>query len=52
MKRKPAIKNSKKIWKLEYLEPNFHQEPDDQNKINEDLEEDKQTKSKSHSKNQ
>jgi len=40
MKRKPAIKNSKKIWKLEYLEPNFRQEPDDQNKVNEDLDED------------
>jgi len=40
MKRKPAMKNSEKIWKLENLEPNFHQEPDDQNKENEDLEED------------
>jgi len=52
MKRKPAVKNSEKIWKLEYLEPNFHQEPDDQNKVNEDLGEDNQTKSNSHSKNQ
>ncbi len=52
MKRKPTIKNSEKIWKLEYLEPNFHQEPDDQNKVNEDLDEGKQTKSKNHSKNQ
>jgi len=52
MKRKPTIKNSEKIWKLEYLEPNFHQEPDDQNEVNEDQEEDKQTKSNSHRKNQ
>ncbi len=41
MKRKPAMKYSEKIWKLEYLESIFHQEPDDQNKVNEDLEEDK-----------
>ena len=47
MKRKPAMKNSEKIWKLEYLEPNFHQEPDDQNQVNEDQDEDKQTKSNS-----
>ena len=36
MKRTPAMKNSEKIWKLEYLEPNLHQEPDDQNKVKED----------------
>ena len=29
------IKNSKKIWKLEYWEPVSHQEPDEQNKIKE-----------------
>ncbi len=38
MKRKPTLKNSEKIWKLEYLEPNFLLEPDDQNKVNEDNE--------------
>jgi len=29
------IKNSEKIWKLEYWEPVPHQEPDEQNKIKE-----------------
>jgi len=33
MKRTPAMKNSEKIWKLEYWEPVPHQEPDEQNKI-------------------
>ncbi len=33
MKRTPAMKNSEKIWKLEYLEPIFIQEPDKQDKI-------------------
>ena len=32
MKRTPAMKNSEKIWKLEYWEP-VPQEPDEQNKI-------------------
>jgi len=35
MKRTPAMKNSEKIWKLEYWEPAPHQEPDEQNKIKE-----------------
>jgi len=33
MKRIPAMKNSEKIWKLEYLESIANQEPDEQNKI-------------------
>jgi len=33
MKRPLAMKNSEKIWKLEYLESVPNQEPDEQNKI-------------------
>jgi len=33
MKRTPTMKNSEKIWKLEYLESATNQEPDEQNKI-------------------
>ena len=33
MKRIPAMKNSEKIWKLEYCESVPNQEPDEQNKI-------------------
>ena len=33
MKRAPAMKNSEKIWKLEYLESVSNQEPNEQNKI-------------------
>ena len=33
MKRTPAMKNSEKIWELEYWIPVSHQEPDNQNKI-------------------
>jgi len=36
--KRTQMKNNEKIWKLEYLEPNFHQELDDQNKVNEDNE--------------
>ncbi len=35
MKRTPAIKNSEKILKLEYLIPAAHPEPDEQNKVKE-----------------
>ena len=35
MKRIPTMKNSEKIWKLEYLIPAAHQEPDEQNKVKE-----------------
>ncbi len=35
MKRTPAMKNSEKIWKLEYLEPISNQEPDELDKVNE-----------------
>ncbi len=30
----PAMKNSEKICKLEYWEPISHQDPDEQNKVN------------------
>jgi len=33
MKRTPTMKNSEKIWKLEYWIPTTHQESDEQNKI-------------------
>ncbi len=32
------MKNNEKIWKLEYWESVSHQEPDEQNKVNEDNE--------------
>ncbi len=35
MKRTPAMKNSEKILKLEYLIPATHHEPDEQNKVKE-----------------
>ncbi len=35
MKMIPAMKNSEKICKLEYWEPAPHQDPDEQNKVNE-----------------
>ncbi|GFN41694.1 MAG: hypothetical protein YK1312THETA_1600001 [Marine Group I thaumarchaeote] len=35
MKRIPAMKNSEKIWKLEYCIPAAHTEPDEQNKVKE-----------------
>jgi len=35
MKMTPAMKNSEKIWKLEYWGPTPHQDPDEQNKVNE-----------------
>ncbi len=38
MKRTPAMKNSEKIWKLEYWESASHQEPDEQDKIKEHTE--------------
>ena len=31
----PAMKNSEKIWKLEYWKPIPNQDPDEQNKVNE-----------------
>ncbi len=35
MKRMPAMKNSEKIWKLEYWIPAAHPELDEQNKVKE-----------------
>jgi len=35
MKMTPAMKNSKKIRKLEYRKPAPNQDPDEQNKVNE-----------------
>jgi len=35
MKMTSAMKNSEKICKLEYWEPTSHQDPDEQNKVNE-----------------
>ncbi len=35
MKRIQTMKNSEKIWKLEYLIPAAHPEPDEQNKVKE-----------------
>jgi len=43
MKRTPAMKNSEKIWKLEYWEPTSHEEPDEQNKIKENEIQDEST---------
>ncbi len=35
MKRTPTMKNSEKIWKLEYCIPAANPEPDEQNKVKE-----------------
>jgi len=35
MKRIPTMKNSEKIWKLEYWIPAAHPESDEQNKVKE-----------------
>jgi len=35
MKRTPTMKNSEKIWKLEYWIPAVDHEPDEQNKLKE-----------------
>ncbi len=35
MKRIPIMKNSEKIWMLEYCIPTAHHEPDEQNKVKE-----------------
>jgi len=34
MKMTPAMKNSEKIWRLEYWKPISNQDPDEQNKVN------------------
>ncbi len=35
MKKIPAMKNSEKIWKLEYWIPSAHPKSDEQNKVKE-----------------
>jgi len=30
------MKNNKGVWRLEYLEPQIHEDPDEQNDLNEE----------------